>query len=272
LAHMNAQGTTKVPDFEVLRSGHAERLLSHFQATVDGTNGDVVLNSVNASYLNTEFSAKGSVVGKKGWAGKFTSLDIAVRNGRIQDILRIFVSEDRPPMSGVTSFQSHVTVSPEGKPFLKEVTLQTDFGISGGQFEKPTTQESVDKLSEIAQGRKKVQQNEDENNPADKVISDLQGHVVLRRGVATFTNLSFTVPGADARMQGTYNLLNGKIDFHGSVKMDATFSQSTGGIKSVLAKILDPLFDKKRGSVVPVLMDGTYHKPHFGIDLNPIKK
>jgi hypothetical protein len=272
LAHVNVQGTTKVPDFEVVRSGHAERLLTHFQAAIDGTNGDVVLSSVSASYLGTGISAKGSVTDKKGRAGKFTSLDFAVRNGRIQDILRIFVRDNRPPMSGVTSFQAHVTVPPEGKPFLEEVTLQTDFGIGDGQFDKLTVQESVDKLSAVARGQKKAQQNEDEQNPAENVISDLRGHVVLRSGVATFTDLSFTVPGADARMHGTYNLLNGKIDFHGAVKMDATFSASKSGIKSVFAKVLGPLFDKKHGSVVPVLMDGTYHNPHFGVDLNPIKQ
>jgi len=54
--------------------------------------------------------------------------------------------------------------------------------------------------------------------------------------------------------------------------MDARFSQSTSGIKSLFAKVLDPFFNKKQGSVVPVVMDGAYHDPHFGIDLNPIKK
>jgi hypothetical protein len=272
LAHVDVQGTTDVPDFEVLRSGHAERLLTHFQAAIDGTNGDVVLNSVDASYMSTGISAKGSVGDKKGWTGKFTSIDFAVRNGRIQDILRLIVRGNRAPMSGVTSFQAHVTVPPEGRPFLKEVTLQGDFGIGGGHFEKSSTQESVDKLSETARGQKKAQRDEGENNPADNVISDLRGHVVLRNAVATLTDLSFTVPGADVRMHGTYNVLNEKIDFRGTVKMDAKFSQSTSGIKSLFAKVLDPFFNKKHGSVLPVRMDGTYHNPHFGLDLNPIKE
>jgi hypothetical protein len=271
-AHIDIQGTTDVPDFEVVRSGHAERLLTHFQATVDGTNGDVALNSIDAAYLSTKISAKGSVANKKGSAGKSTSLDFAVHNGRIQDILRIFVKENRPPMSGVTDFQAHVTVPPGKEHFLKKIALVGSFGISEGQFEKPTTQESVDKLSKAARGQKKAQSNEDENNPADNVITDLGGHIVLRNGVATFTDLSFTIPGADARLHGTYNLLNGKIDFHGTVKMDAKVSQTTSGVKSAFAKTLDPFFAKKHGSVVPVLIDGTYHSPHFGIDLNPIKK
>ena len=270
LAHVEVRGATEVPDFEVVRSGHAEHLLTHFQAAVNGTNGDVVLNNIDAAYLSTGISTGGSIADKKGWAGKFTSLDFAVRNGRIQDILRIFVSEKRPPMSGITSFQAHVTLPPNGRSFLNEVTLQANFGIDGGQFEVPTTQERVDKLSETARGQKQTQQNDSKDNPADNVISDLRGHIVLRSGLATFTDLSFTVPGADARMHGTYNLLNGKIDFHGTVKMEAKFSQGTSGIKSVFARVLNPIFDKKHGSVVPVLMDGTYHNPHFSVDLNPV--
>lgn len=271
LAHVDVKGTTDVPDFEVVRSGPAARLLTHFQASVDGTNGDVSLDSVNASYLATGIGAHGNVAQEKGSTGKFTSLDFAVRDGRIEDILRLFVKGSRASMSGVTSFQAHVTVPPEGKPFLREVTLQGDFGIGGGHFGKPSTQESVDKLSETGRGQKRAQP-PDENNPTDNVISDLRGHVVLRNGVATFTDLSFTVPGADARMQGTYNVLDEQIDFHGTVKMDVKFSQSTSGVKSVFAKALNPFFDKKRGSVIPVVMDGTYHNPHFGIDLNPVKK
>jgi hypothetical protein len=272
LAHVDVKGTTDVPDFEVVSRGHAARLLTHFQASVDGTNGDVSLDSVNASYLTTGIRAKGNVAEEKGSTGKFTSLDFAVRDGRIEDILRLFVKGNRAPMSGVTSFQAHVTVPPEGRPFLREVSLQGDFGIGGGHFEKPSTQESADKLSETARGQKKGQPPEDENNPTDNVISDLRGHVVLRNGVATFTDLSFTVPGADARMHGTYNVLNEQIDFHGTVKMDVKFSQSTSGVKSFFAKALNPFFDKKRGSVIPVIVDGTYHNPHFGIDLNPVKK
>jgi len=272
LAHIDIQGTTDVPDFEVVRSGHAERLLTHFQAVVDGMNGDVALNSIEATYLGTEITAKGTVAGKPGSAGKFTSLDFAVQNGRIQDILRLFVKSDRPPMSGITDFRAHVMVSPQTGPFLKKVALVGNFGIGEGKFQRPTTQEKVDQLSVAAQGQKKAEPIADKNNPSENVISDLGGHVVLSNGVATLTNLSFTIPGADARMQGTYDVLDGKIDFHGTVKMAAKVSQSTSGVKSAFATMLDPFFDKKHGSVVPVEIDGTFHSPHFGIDLNPLKK
>ena len=187
-------------------------------------------------------------------------------------MLRLFVREKLPPMSGVTNFKAHVTVPPEGKPFLEEVTLQGNFAIADGHFAKPTRQQSVNELSQTARGQKKAKPEEKIDDPVDQITSQVQGNVELRSGVATFANLQFTVPGAAAMMHGTYNLLNEKIDFHGTMKMEAKFSQSTSGIKSLLAKVLDPFFNKKRGSIVPVMAGGTYHDPHFGLDLNPAKK
>jgi AsmA-like C-terminal region len=273
LAHLEVQGATDIPDFEVVRSGHAARLSTRFQAAVDATNGNVTLDSVKASYVKTEIAAQGSVAKKDDYHAKFTALDFSVPEGRIQDMLQLFVRETPSPLSGVTSFQAHVTVPPEGKPFLKEVTLDGDFGIGGGHFEKPATQAKVDDLSAAARGDKKAQQvqQQNANTPQENVISYLRGHVALRNGVATFTHLSFKVPGADVQMNGTYNLLSEAVNFHGTLKMDATLSQSTNGIKSFFAKIIGPFVNKKHGSVVPVVMSGTYAHPHFGLDLNPVK-
>ncbi len=273
LARIDAQGDTDTPDFEVVRSGHAGHLSSRFQVSVDALNGNVALNWVDALYVKTEIAAKGSVVKKDDYHAKFTTLDFAVREGRIQDMLQLFVREPKPPMAGVASFQAHVTIPPEGKPFLKEVTLDGDFGIEGGHFEKPATQAKADDLSAAARGDKDAVQAQQQSpsTPQENVISDLSGHVTLRNGVATFTNLSFKVPGADARLHGTFNLLNEALDFHGTLKMDAKFSKSTSGIKLVFAKIIDPFVNKKHGSVVPVVMNGTYAHPHFGLDLNPAK-
>jgi hypothetical protein len=272
LGHVNVEGATDSPNFEVVRSGHGAHMPTHFQLVVNGLNGDVALTSVTASYINSVIHANGTIMNKAGWDGKFTSLEFVVRDGRIQDFLRLFVREDRPPMSGVTNFQAHATVPPEGKPFLKEVTLQGEFDIDKARFESPSRQESVDTLSETARGLAKAKPEEKKDDPQEEVTSHVQGHVDLRNGVATFPDLMYSVPGADAWMHGTYNLLNEKIDLHGTVRMDAKFSQSTSGIKTVFAKILDPFLNKKHGSVVPVLVDGTYGNPHFGLDLNPLKK
>jgi hypothetical protein len=272
LEKVSVEGTTDSRNFEVMRSGHAAPMSTRFRLEISALNGDVFLTSVDATYFSTAIHASGTVSDKEGWDGKFTSLDFTVRGGRIQDILRLFVSESRPPMSGATNFQAHVTVPPEGKPFLKEVTLQGEFDIADGHFEKPSRQESVDDLSATARGDKTAKDNEKKNIPPEAVAAHAHSHASVRDGVATLPDLMFVIPGADARMHGTFDLLSEKIDLHGTVKLDSKFSQSTSGIKAVFAKILDPFLDKKHGSVVPVLVDGTYGKPHFGVDLNPIKK
>ena len=271
LGHVNVQGTTTSPDFEVKRSEHAAPLSTHFQLVVNSRNGDVALTSVETSYFKTVINSSGSVANKEGWDAKFTSLDFAVHDGRIQDILRLFIRENRPPLSGATSFKAHVTVPPEGKPFLKEVTLQGEFDIENGHFEKPSRQQSVDELSETARGEKKAKPEEKKDEPEEDVTSHTHARIDVHDGVATFSELVYSVPGADARMHGTFNLLDEKVDLHGTLRMDAKFSQSTSGIKALFAKVLDPFLNKKNGSVVPVVVDGTYSNPHFGLDLNPIK-
>jgi hypothetical protein len=186
-------------------------------------------------------------------------VDLQVSNGRIQDILRLFVTSDEAPMSGTVSLRARVTIPPGAKPFLKKVELSSDFGVDTGSF-KPKTQQHVNQLSAASRG-------ESDDNPAT-VLSDLKGHVVLRDGTATFSNLSFGVPGAFAEMHGTYNLLTNGIDLHGILKMDSDLSKMEHGVKSLLLKTMDPFFTKKAGgSVVPFKITGTYKHPSFGLDV-----
>ena len=173
-------------------------------------------------------------------------------------------------MSSITNFSAHVTVPPEGKPFLQEVTLQGEFDIADGHFENPPRQASANDLSQTARGEKKAKEN-GQDIPAETVAAHVHGRTSVHDGTAMFSDLEFMIPGVDANVHGTFSLLNEKIDMHGTVKMDAKFSQSTSGIKSLFAKVLDPFLNKKHGSVVPVLVDGTYSNSHFGVDLNPVK-
>ena len=74
-------------------------------------------------------------------------------------------------------------------------------------------------------------------------------------------------------MHGTYNLINQKIDLHGTLKTDAKFTQvAGGGLASVFGKPLDLIFQrKKHGAVIPVHLLGTYSDPQVGLDLIPSK-
>ncbi len=87
-----------------------------------------------------------------------------------------------------------------------------------------------------------------------------------------FSRLYFEVPDARARVQGTYHLKDCQVDLRGDLWTDASVSQDTTGIKSVLLKPVNPLFRRKHaGAMVAVVMDGVIDQPHFGTDLTKKK-
>jgi hypothetical protein len=234
---------------------------------VNAENGDVFLQNVNATFRQTTIWTQGSVAGAAGQIGKTASLAMASKDGRIQDLLLLFTKSPQAPMSGMVSFNAKVSVPPGKENFLEKVELRGDFGIDEGSFSKADTQQGVNSLSQGALGDKNHKTENDDSDPHN-VLSDLKGHVLLRNGVATFSGLSFGVPGALAQMRGTYNLISEKIDLHGTLKTEAEVSKTAHGVKSLMLKMLDPFFkNKPNGYLAPVKITGTYDHPEFGLDL-----
>ena len=267
LARIEVEGETDVPLFAATRSSHHTELRTQFHAVVNAENGDVFLQNVNANFRQTTILTQGSVAGETGQPGKTTSLTIASKDGRIQDLLLLFTKSPQAPMSGTVSFNAKAFVPPGKNPFLTKLEMQGDFGIDAGSFTKSDTQQGVNSLSHGALGEKNQKTNDDDSDPRN-VLSDLKGHVLLKNGIATFSNLSFGVPGALAQMRGTYDLISEKIDLHGTLKTEAEVSKTTHGIKSLMLKVLDPFFkNKPDGYLAPVKITGTYDHPEFGLDL-----
>jgi hypothetical protein len=259
LSHINIEGTTITPDFEVTSGGHKEKLESKFDAHVDGTRGDTFLSRVDARLGRSLVVTKGSVAGAEGKEGKSAQLNLSSIHGRIEDMLGLFVS-GRSPMSGEVALRAKVEIPSGDRKFLEKVKLQGTFGIDDGSFSQADTQNNVNELSAGARG-------ENKDDP-ETVLTDLKGRVALDHGVANFSDLTFHIPGAGARLHGTFNLLNYKIDLHGDMRVDTQISKTSSGVKALLLKAMDPLFKKKKkGEVVPVHIGGTYNHPDFGLDL-----
>ncbi len=265
LGQIETQGTTEIPNFEVTRSHHPVMLKTKFAATVDGTGGDTVLKSVDGTFLHTAVHVAGTIASKSGKPGKTALLNLAVQDGRIDDVLRLFVRDPKPPLEGATTFKAHVVWPSGDQQFLKRVILKGDFVIEHARWENTERQNNVNMLSKRARGEKK-----DPSTP--NVTAEIKGNVEMINAIATLKDTACKVPGAEATLSGTYNLENTKIDFHGSLKTDASVSDDTTGAKAVLLKPLDPLFKRKHaGAVLPVTMTGTYQNPQFGVVL-PAKK
>ncbi len=261
LSHIDISGTTDTPDFEVESGKHPIPLKAEFSAYVDATHGDTFLKRVDVHFRKTQVVAQGSIAKSPNGKGKTALLDLATENGRIEDILGLFVEAPRAPMSGPAALRAKVTIPPGRRPFLERITIRGKFGVEGGGFSNSSTQEGVNKLSADARGDK------DPPNP-ETVLTDLTGEVVVQDGVSRFSDLAFGIPGASARMHGTYNLMNYEIDLHGQMKVDTKISKTTTGAKALLLKVMDPFFKKrKKGEVMPVRISGTYKKPSFGLDL-----
>jgi hypothetical protein len=262
LGHIDISGTTDTPYFEVKSGKHPVKVATEFSAYVDGTRGDTFLKRVDAHFLKTHIVAQGNIAKSPTGKEKTALIDLTSSNARIEDILRLFVKADRAPMSGSVTLRAKAEIPPGHRRFLEKVNLRGSFGIGAGIFSKPSTQEGVNKLSAGARGEK---------DPADPetVLTDLTGQAVLEDGTAKFSDLSFGVPGAAARMHGTYNLISHKIDLRGQMQVDSKISNTTSGAKALLLKVMEPFFKKRhKGEVVPVRISGTYEHPTYGLDLN----
>jgi hypothetical protein len=224
---------------------------------VNGTSGDVQLDRVTTTFLKTTVLARGEIAHQAGQQGKVASIALSVCDGRIQDVLRLFVREPNPPLQGVTSFRAQVTIPPGDAPFLHKVRLTGDFGMEDGQFAMAATRARVDTLSQKALGEK-AGNHSDAGDPG-RVICQLAGYVELRDATATFKNSRFAVPGSSA-------------DMHGTLRTEEEFSDMTSGFKSVALRPFDVFFRwKHAGAVIPIHLMGTYDAPEAGLDL-PAKK
>jgi hypothetical protein len=267
LQHVNVSGTTDTPDFVVTSGGHRHHLSTQFDAYIDATRGDTFLNRVDAHFGRTTVVGNGSIAGSAGRKGKVANLRFTSRHGHIEDLLSLFVTANRSPMSGDMVFVARAEVAGGDQPFLERVKLDGKFGIDDGSF-KAETQKDVNALSAGARGGNK--------DDPETVLTNLRGTIDLSVGVAQFSDLEFGVPGAEARLHGTYNILNHRLNLHGDMRVDTKISQTSSGAKALLLKIMDPLFrKKKKGEIVPVQILGTYEKPQFGLDFankNPKNK
>jgi hypothetical protein len=266
---LNVAGVTDSPNFEVKESGHPFHLSTQFRGFLDMKTGDLVLPSLEARLGNTNLIAHGSVSGSP----KTVTLDVTHGQGEIQDLILLFSDAKSSPVLGPVVFQTQAVLPPERRPFKERVRLTGNFNINRASFTSANTQKNVDQLSERAEGKKDKQKDHDQDddpNGFERVLTDLKGEVAMKDGVATFSPVSFAMPGAAADMKGTYNLLNKRIDLRGKMRMLATVSQATIGAKSIFLKILDPFYKKKKkgaGAEVPIKMTGTYGHTHFSAGL-----
>jgi hypothetical protein len=267
LSRVEILGSTDVPDFRV-GQGQPEYLATRFHAYVNGMQGSVSLQKVEATAGHTRIDVSGEIDRQQGWRFAF-----AVAGGRVQDLMGMF-AHDGAPVTGTATLHADAFVPPEHEHFLKALQINGAFALSGLHFTQAQTQQTIDGFSQRASGTGPKKKEANAAAEAPIVPAELKAqNVILRNGVAHFTKLAFAIPGADADGLGNFNLMNKHVDVTGTLRMVTDLSHATTGVKSILLKPVDPLFKKKdQGTVAPVRLSGTYDHPTVGLELPGDKK
>jgi hypothetical protein len=261
LEALDVTGGTTMPDFVVDTGGHPMRLDTTFVARVDGTNGNTYLDRVSARLGESPIEAVGEVAGTKESGGKSVRLHVTSDKARLEDFLYLVVPQDQPMMLGAIGLDTKLEIPPGEAPVVDKLRLDGRFTIRQGRFVTSTVQDKVDELSRRGQGKPT-------NTSIDEVRSEFGGRFTLRDGELRLPRLSFSVRGAAVTLAGTYGLRGGRLDFAGELRLDARLSQTTTGFRSFLLKLVDPFFAKDgNGTVLPIGVSGTVHKPEFGVRL-----
>ena len=269
LRDLTVDGETDTPNFQLSHFGHTMVLHTDFDAKVDGTNGDTWLNAVNATLNSSHFTAKGQIVRvlKTGSDGRLHSSghDIAITTdvapARIEDFLRLATDAPVPMMDGGIAVTAQIHIPPGTAPVHERIAIKGHFILDQAEFSSLSVEKKIRELSLRGQGKtSELKSAEDE-----KIKSHAEGDFALDGGVLTIPSATYTVPGADIQLHGTYRTNGETLDFTGTAKMQATVSQMVGGWKGVLLKPADRFFKKDgAGTEVPIYIAGTRDHPQFG--------
>ncbi len=260
LERIDVRGETDTPDFSVDVAGHPVPLKTRFHAIVDGTNGDTFLERVEARVVETLIVARGAVVRAKDVKGRRISLDVAIDDGRVEDVLKLAVRAPKPLMTGRMRLKTKLLLPAGDRDVMDRLELSGAVRLDQARFTSVNVQERVNTLSRRGKG--------DATGDGPSVVSRLSGTFTLRDGRLTFATLSFGVPGAVVQIAGTYDLRRELLDFRGHLLLDAALAETTTGWKAVAARVAQPLFRRPGGgSKLPIRISGPPEKPEFGLDV-----
>jgi hypothetical protein len=263
LARIDINGQTDTPDFTVTVGGHPLALHAAYHAVVDGTNGNTLLEQIDASFLKTSLTAKGAVAGQPGVDGRTVTLDVTIDRGRLEDVLALAVNTTPAPMVGALSLKTKFRLPPGPQDVVKKLELDGTFVIDRTRFSNREVQSRIEGLSQRTRGLPA-------SDAPEHVSSHFAGRFTLAHGELAIPAVAFNVPGSMVKLSGTYGLTSEQIDFSGTAYTDAKISQMTTGYKRWLLKPVDWFMfrrvDGATGAAIPIRISGTRSAPEFGVE------
>jgi len=183
---------------------------------------------------------------------------------RLEDVLTMAVKASRPPMTGILKLHTTFLLPPGDTDVVDRLRLNGTFFMTDAHFTNINVQGKINELSHKGRG-----QAESENTAS--VVSNFKGEFSLGGGRLTLPSFAFSVPGAVVKLRGHYGLRAQTMDFKGDLLIDAKVSQTQTGLKSLLLKIVDPIFKRNGGgSALPIKITGKRNDPSFGLDMHRV--
>jgi hypothetical protein len=247
------------------RAGNIVPLKTEFEVLVDGTNGNTVLKPVIGTLGSTSFKTSGGVIKHESDQRRTVSLNVDIPKGNLTDLLTLAMKGD-PFMEGQIALKTKIGIPPLSGKVREKLLLDGEFDITKGKFLRSTIQDQIDMLSRRGQGQPK-------NMAIDEVVLAMGGRFKMEDEKITFNSLSFAVPGSGVDLSGDYDLDKDRLDFHGTLKLDAKVSETMTGWKRWVLKPVDPFFAKNgAGTFLRIQVVGSAKKPKFGRDQGPQEK
>ena len=265
LERIAVTGETDTPDFSIDIAGQPVPLKTTFKAIVDGTNGNTYLEEVDARLIDSHILAKGSVGTHQGCQRPACRARHRHRSG----------AHRRSAQAGHQRREGSSDRRGEGQDHVQSARGRT--GCDSASSPRRRVRARQGTLHQLQ--RAKAHQHAESKRTGRRLtgrggkrrIGTARAIRTEERDNCRFLSLTFAVPGAIVQLAGSCNLANEGLDFTGQLLLDASLSETTSGMKAVLATIAQPLFQRKGGgSRIPIKIGGTWTKPTFGLDVKRV--
>jgi hypothetical protein len=159
---------------------------TRFHSIVDGTNGNTLLQPVDATLGATKIRAAGGVVEREGEDGRTVELDVVIDAGRLEDILHLAVKGPQPPMTGVMKLRQSFSL-PGKRDVIQKLRLDGTFSVDRAEFAKAQVRTRSMRSAPRRGGA---------DDTPDPVVSNFRSTFRMRDGAIHFTDVTFAMPGA----------------------------------------------------------------------------
>jgi hypothetical protein len=258
LAEIHVAGTSNAANLSLDLGGRPVALTTEFIVTVDGTNGTTRLDRVDARLAGTPMLISGIVANLPG-PGHDVRLAIDIAAGRMEDMLRLAITSDKPLVTGGVSVKATVRLPSGAGSARDRLLVSGTFGLRDAQFNDALMQSKLKELSRRGLGK-------NANEMPDRIATSMDGTFSLKSGVMSLPNLTFAVPGAVIDLEGHYTLGSEELNFTGTAHLEASLSKVVGGFRSIFIAPFNRLFARGgSGSVIPIEITGTRSQPAFHV-------